>query len=74
MRPKANMAQYAQKLSEGDKALLDKHASYRIDVSPSHRTASRIVGRAHSSISGALSVTWKPPSQIHEIEALIPLA
>ena len=43
-------------------------------LSLSHRTASRIVGRAHSSISGSLSVTWKPPSQIHEIEALIPLA
>jgi hypothetical protein len=43
-------------------------------LSLSHRTASRIVGRAHSSISGVMSVTWKPPPQIHEIEALIPLA
>jgi len=37
---KANMAQYADKLTEGDKTLLEKHPSYRIDVYPSHRTAS----------------------------------
>jgi Protein of unknown function (DUF1329) len=37
---KANMAQHADKLTEGDKALLEKHSSYRIDVYPTHRTAS----------------------------------
>lgn len=37
---KANLAQYADKLTDGDKLLLEKHASYRIDVYPSHRTAS----------------------------------
>lgn len=34
-----NMDQYADKLSEGTKAMLKKHASYRIDVYPTHRTA-----------------------------------
>jgi hypothetical protein len=36
----ANMTQYAEKLSEGSKALLKKYPeSYRIDVYPTHRTA-----------------------------------
>jgi hypothetical protein len=35
----ANMAQYADKLSDGQQALLKKYADYRIDVYPSHRTA-----------------------------------
>lgn len=34
-----NMDQYADKLTEGTKAMLKKHASYRIDVYPTHRTA-----------------------------------
>jgi len=34
-----NMEQYADKLTEGTKAMLMKHASYRIDVYPTHRTA-----------------------------------
>lgn len=34
-----NMAQYADKLSEGHRALLTKYADYRIDVYPTHRTA-----------------------------------
>lgn len=34
----ANMAQYADKLSDGSKALLKKYPSYRMDVYPSHRT------------------------------------
>lgn len=34
-----NMDQYADKLSDGTKAMLKKHASYRIDVYPTHRTA-----------------------------------
>ncbi|MFC5460571.1 DUF1329 domain-containing protein [Massilia niabensis] len=34
-----NMDQYADKLSDGAKAMLKKHASYRIDVYPTHRTA-----------------------------------
>lgn len=34
-----NMGQYADKLSDGAKAMLTKHASYRIDVYPTHRTA-----------------------------------
>ncbi len=37
---KANMAKYADKLTEGDQILLNKYASYRIDVYPTHRTAS----------------------------------
>jgi hypothetical protein len=36
----ANMAKFADKLSEGDKVLLQKHSSYRIDIYPTHRTAS----------------------------------
>jgi hypothetical protein len=32
-----NAAQYADKLSEGQKMLMKKHASYYIDVYPSHR-------------------------------------
>ena len=34
----ANMGQYADKLSDGNKAMLQKYPSYRIDVYPSHRT------------------------------------
>lgn len=34
----ANMAQYADKLTEGAKELLKRHPSYRIDVYPTHRT------------------------------------
>ncbi|MEO8805890.1 MAG: DUF1329 domain-containing protein [Burkholderiaceae bacterium] len=34
----ANMAQYADKLSDGSKALLKKYPSYRLDVYPTHRT------------------------------------
>jgi hypothetical protein len=34
-----NMAQYADKLSDGTMALMTKYPSYRIDVYPSHRTA-----------------------------------
>lgn len=33
-----NMAQYADKLSEGTKALLQKYPSYRLDVYPTHRS------------------------------------
>jgi hypothetical protein len=36
----ANMAQYADKLSEGQKELLKRRADYRMDVYPSHRTLS----------------------------------
>ncbi|MCY1267169.1 hypothetical protein D9M68_170240 [compost metagenome] len=35
-----NMAQYADKLSEGIRTMLQKYPSYRLDVYPSHRTAS----------------------------------
>jgi hypothetical protein len=35
-----NMAQYADKLAEGQKALLKKFPDYYIDVFPTHRTAS----------------------------------
>jgi len=35
----ANMAQYADRLSDGQKALLQKYPDYRIDVYPTHRTA-----------------------------------
>lgn len=35
-----NLAQHAAKLSEGQAALFKKYPSYRIDVYPSHRTAS----------------------------------
>jgi uncharacterized protein DUF1329 len=35
----ANMAQYADTLTEGAKELLKRNASYRIDVYPTHRTA-----------------------------------
>jgi hypothetical protein len=34
-----NMAQYADKLSEGSKAMLKKYPDYRIDVYPTHRTS-----------------------------------
>lgn len=34
-----NMAQYADKLSEGIKAALQKYPTYRLDVYPTHRTA-----------------------------------
>jgi hypothetical protein len=34
-----NADQYADKLTDGTKAMLKKHASYRIDVYPTHRTA-----------------------------------
>lgn len=34
----ANMAQYADKLSDGTKALLKKYPSFRVDVYPTHRT------------------------------------
>jgi|SRR5882724_523944 len=37
---KSNMEKYADKLSEGDRVMLAKFASYRIDVYPTHRTAS----------------------------------
>lgn len=33
-----NVAQYADKLSDGQKALLAKYPSYRVDVYPTHRT------------------------------------
>jgi Protein of unknown function (DUF1329) len=54
---KANMARYADKLSEGDKALLDKHASYRIDVYPSHRTASAPQWVYENTYQNALNAT-----------------
>ena len=34
-----NMAQYADKLAEGVKALMRKYPDYRIDIYPTHRTA-----------------------------------
>ena len=34
-----NMNQYADKLSDGVKALLQRHPTYRLDVYPTHRTA-----------------------------------
>jgi len=34
-----NMAQYADKLTEGTKGLMKKYPSYRIDVYPTHRSA-----------------------------------
>lgn len=34
-----NMAQYAERLTEGTKALLQKYPSFRVDVYPTHRTA-----------------------------------
>ena len=34
-----NMDQYADKLTDGTKAMLKKYPSYRIDVYPTHRTA-----------------------------------
>lgn len=34
-----NMGQYADKLTDGTKAMLKKYPSYRIDVYPTHRTA-----------------------------------
>jgi hypothetical protein len=34
-----NMAQHAAQLTEGTKALLQKHATFRVDVYPTHRTA-----------------------------------
>lgn len=34
-----NMGQYAEKLSDGDKTLLKKYPTFRIDVYPTHRTA-----------------------------------
>ncbi|SFB34626.1 Protein of unknown function [Collimonas sp. OK607] len=34
-----NMAEYADKLSDGQQVLLKKYPSYRIDVYPTHRTA-----------------------------------
>ncbi|MGJ7509839.1 DUF1329 domain-containing protein [Variovorax sp. GT1P44] len=33
-----NMAQYADKLTDGTKALLEKYPSFRVDVYPTHRT------------------------------------
>jgi hypothetical protein len=54
---KTNMAQYANKLSEGDRALLEKHASYRIDVYPSHRTASAPQWVYDNTYQNALSAT-----------------
>lgn len=35
-----NMDKYADKLSEGNKVMLKKYPGYRVDVYPSHRTAS----------------------------------
>lgn len=35
-----NMAEHADKLTEGTKALLQKHPSFRIDVYPTHRSVS----------------------------------
>lgn len=34
-----NLAQYADKLAEGTKAMLQKYPDYRLDVYPTHRTA-----------------------------------
>lgn len=34
-----NMAQYADKLTEGEKGLLQKYPTFRMDVYPTHRTA-----------------------------------
>ena len=34
-----NMDKYADRLSEGTKAMLKKYPTYRLDVYPSHRTA-----------------------------------
>src|SRR5262249_59526060 len=34
-----NLVQYADKLSDGQQALLKKYPTYRIDVYPTHRTA-----------------------------------
>ena len=39
-----NMEQYADQLSEGVKALMKKYPDFRIDVYPTHRTASAAVG------------------------------
>lgn len=35
---KANMAQYGDRLSAGARALLERHASFRMDVYPTHRS------------------------------------
>jgi hypothetical protein len=34
-----NMDQYADKLTEGEKAMMKKYPAYRIDVYPTHRSA-----------------------------------
>ena len=36
---KANMAQYADQLTSGHKAMLEKYPSYKMNIYPSHRTA-----------------------------------
>ncbi|MGP3791533.1 DUF1329 domain-containing protein [Pseudomonas sp. B392_1p] len=42
-----NMAQYADKLDEGNKALLMRYPQYRIDVYPTHRSAPPLPQWAH---------------------------
>ena len=49
----ANMAQYADKLTEGAKELLKRNASYRIDVYPTHRTVAFPKDIADSTLKNA---------------------
>jgi hypothetical protein len=50
-----NMDQYAARLTEGNKALLKKYATYRLDIYPTHRTVALpkyvLDGTAHNALS-----------------------
>jgi hypothetical protein len=55
-----NMAQYADKLTEGTKGLMKKYPTYRIDVYPSHRSAAHPKKYADNSSKCATSAKTSP--------------
>jgi hypothetical protein len=51
-----NVGEYADKLTEGTKELLKRHAGYRVDVYPTHRTAvlpKQVLDNAQKNATGA---------------------
>ena len=61
---KANMAQYAERLSEGHKKLLDLHDSYKLDVYPGHRLAAMPAAIYNATRANATSCELKAADEI----------
>ncbi len=55
-----NMASYADQLTEGTKALMQRYASFRVDVYPSHRSVAFPEYVARNTLKAATTATTEP--------------